>query len=79
MDAYQVYENSLVEDDEDILLFYDEERNVMIDFNGRVVFNIFEIISPNVLFLFKKHKEHMVVRGRNGVRIELIWPEHDEY
>jgi hypothetical protein len=68
-------------DGDENLLFYDDVRNVMIDCGGFIVWNIFDYISPNDLYLFKTHKEDMVVVNNSGQRIELIWPEHegDEY
>jgi hypothetical protein len=60
------------------LLFYDEVQNLLMDSEGYIVYNIFEIICPNDLFLFKTQKEDLMVRGKNGQYVELIWPEHDE-
>jgi hypothetical protein len=60
------------------LLFYDQVGNVMIDPDGYIVTNIYDIITPNDLFLFKSKKEDLMVRGKSGGYVELIWPEHDE-
>jgi hypothetical protein len=37
-----------------IRLFYDKEDNVMRDEGGYVIFNLFYIITPQILSLFKK-------------------------
>ena len=60
------------------ILFYDEVKNIMVDEGGFMIFDIFSIISPNVYYLFKYHKEDMITRDKKGNIIELIWPEHDE-
>lgn len=59
-------------------LYYDIDLNVMMDEDCFPIFNIFSIISPNDLYLFKKNKESVEVRGVNDGFIELIWPDPDE-
>ena len=61
-------------------LFYVKEWNVFQDEDGFIVWNIFEIISPNDLFLFKKNKEYMLVPHSTipGVLVELFWPDDDD-
>jgi len=54
-------------------LHYDEVENVMYDEYGDIVFNIFSIITPNDLYLFKKKKEYMVVTNISGGIAELDW------
>ena len=56
-------------------LYYDKENNIMIDEWGEPVFNIFEIITPNTLHLFKQHKDYMVARTLSGELVELMYPE----
>lgn len=56
-------------------LYYDEEANVMYDEYGITVFNIFSIISPNDLYLFKKEKKTRVVVGVAGGEVEIQWPD----
>ena len=59
-------------------LYYDERDNVMIDEWGQIVFNIFEIITPSILALFKHKKEYMIVYGKKyNHPIELIYPCKD--
>lgn len=63
-------------------LYYIKEDNVFMDGEGDVVIDeIFEVIHPNDLYLFKRKKEDMVVRHRteSGVIVELFYPEPDEY
>lgn len=62
---------------DDVTLFYDDLRNVIIDEGGYIVYNIFSIITPNTLRLFRYYKDHMIVRGIHGQTVELIWPEHE--
>jgi hypothetical protein len=56
-------------------LYYNLEDNLMFDADGKTIIDIFRIISPNDLFLFKKNKEWMIVRGVSGDPVELIYPE----
>lgn len=60
-------------------LFYVKEWNVFMDEGSFIVWNIFEIITPNDLFLFKKHKECMLIPHctEPGVVVELFWPDDD--
>lgn len=63
-------------------LYFIEEDNVFMDGEGDVVIDeIFEVISPNDLYLLKRNKENMVVRHRTepGIIVELFWPEPEEY
>lgn len=64
-----------------IPLYYDSINNVFVDENGYMVWNLFEIITPNDLFLFKKTKEYTIVNHRTIRRtvVELYWPEEDDY
>jgi hypothetical protein len=54
--------------------FYDSINNVMRDENGNEVLNIFEIISPNMLWLFKMKKHDMLVYSLKGKFVELLYP-----
>lgn len=62
-------------------LFYDRDNNVFIDEDGYIVWNMYEMITPNDMFLFKKKREYMVVNHKTlpGVVCELYYPEEDEY
>ena len=68
------------DDEQDAIgLFYDVEANMFIDEDGFVVPLIFELITPNDLFLFKHSREYMIVDHKTlpGVVIELYYPEDD--
>jgi len=58
--------------------YYNKEKNIMIDEDGFEIFNIFNIISPNSLFLFKYKKDDMFVFGTSGKVVELIYPDNDD-
>lgn len=57
---------------------YDREKNVMVDEGGFIIFNIFSIITPNILYLFKKEQQNMVVPDINGDLVELVYPYDEE-
>jgi hypothetical protein len=63
----------------DRTLYYDIKENVMYDENGHTAYNIFNIITPNELYLFKHKKETMDVAGVHGGSVELIWPNPINY
>ncbi len=67
--------------EEVISLYYTRDDNVFIDEDGNIVWNIFELITPNDLYLLRRHQEYMVVRHRTlpGVVCELHCPSEDEY
>jgi hypothetical protein len=58
-------------------LFYDADRNLFIDVDGFIVYNIFEIITPNDFMLFMLGKADLIVWHRTlpGVACELYYPE----
>lgn len=65
---------------ESLALYYLKEENVFMDGEGEIVFEIFEIITPNDLYLFKRHKAYMIASHRTepGIFVELYWPEDEE-
>lgn len=61
------------EDDYAVTFSYNKKRNVMLDDEGYVMFNIFAYISPQDLMLFKEKKEDMCIYGVHGRLVELIY------
>jgi len=61
-------------------LYYLKDDNVFMDGEGEIVFEIFEVISPNDLYLFKRNKEYTIVNHHTlpGKFVELYWPEEEE-
>jgi len=59
--------------------FYDAANNLVLDECGDVISNIFEIISPNIMYLLKKKKENMFAYTLNGEYVELIYERNYEY
>lgn len=59
-------------------LFYDKRINRMIDEDGFPVFDIFNIIRPNDLYMFKELKEDVVVMSIDKRLVELVYPEDDD-
>jgi len=53
-------------------LYYDEDRNYMLDVGGFPVVNLFSIITPNMYLLFKAKKEYMLIKGIHGGLVELF-------
>ena len=59
--------------------FYDARKNIVFDESGDIVYDIFDIINPNILYLLKTKKENMFVYTPNGEYVELIYEDHCEY
>lgn len=59
-------------------LFYDEERAIFLDEDGFEVHNIYRYITPNELCIFLYKKEHMLIPKREGIYVELFYPESEE-
>jgi hypothetical protein len=66
------------EEGEERLFYYDKGRNIFTDGEGSVIWNIFDTVSPNMLYLFKRKKEDMLVRAFDGGTVGLVWPENNE-
>ena len=65
----------------DTALYYMKEDNIFMDGEGSIVFNLFEIVRPNDIFMFKHYKENMLVQHATipeGL-VELFYPEEDDY
>ncbi|MDF2800256.1 MAG: hypothetical protein K0S61_159 [Anaerocolumna sp.] len=55
--------------------YYDEKQNLLTDEEGEEIVDIFSIISPNSLYLFKAKKKDMLVYGVTGNLVGLIYPD----
>ena len=49
--------------------FYDSEENIFYDQCGQIVTNIFEVLTPNDIFLFKQDPGYNVFPHRDNNRI----------
>ena len=58
-------------------LFYDPRINRFEDEDGFIVWSIFEIVTPNDIYLFRHNQEYMLVPHRQfkDVGVELFYPE----
>jgi len=65
--------------DDIIGLWYYPEDNLFIDDNGFPVFDIFRMITPNDLFLFRHDKEYTLLSCSTNPKIgvELFYPDDD--
>ena len=61
-----------------VTLYYDTEHNLMADEDGFLVYNIYDYITPSMLFLFLKKKETMIFEIRSRCFIELVYPEEED-
>lgn len=58
-------------------LYYDIDRNKMMDADGYLILDIYRLITPNMLYLFLKKKEYMCFEVKPGYFVELIYPEDE--
>ena len=54
-------------------IYFNEGQNQFIDELGYVIYNIYSIIDPNMIYLLKTKKEDLFVYGVHGEFIELIY------
>lgn len=56
--------------------YYDPEDNTIRDDGGFIIYDIYRIISPGALLLFKQKQETVVMKDLSGNLIELVWAPH---
>lgn len=59
-----------------ISFFYNPIMNIFIDADGFVVYEIFRLVSPGQLILFKKNKKDMTLKHKGNI-ITLYWTNRD--
>lgn len=66
--------------EESIGIFYDAKQNLFIDEDGFVIYQLFDIISPTDLYLFKLYKTDMVVPHQTipELLVEMYYPDDEE-
>lgn len=57
-------------------LWYYPEVNYFVDCGGYIIYSIFDIITPNDLFLFKQSKGYMLTKSIDGKPVELFYPDY---
>jgi hypothetical protein len=55
----------LVERNDFRFLYYNTEQNMFYDQNGILIINIFELITPNDLLLFRQDPGHCIFQYKN--------------
>ena len=58
------------------ILIYWKEDNLFTDEEGQIIFNIFSLITPNDLYLFKKNKDNATIDGLQGGVIDIVYSEY---
>ena len=59
-----------------VALFYNPLINRFMDEDGEVVFSIFDLVTPNDVYLFRHYQKDIIVPHRQlkNVGVELIYP-----
>jgi hypothetical protein len=60
-------------------VYYYESENIFIDERGDTIYNIYSIVDPNLVYLFKNKKEDMIVYGVHGQKVEMLYEQSYEY
>ena len=60
------------------LIAYYPEDNIFMDEYDEMITNIFSLISSKDLYLFKKNKENVVIKGIQGRIIDLLYLDSRE-
>lgn len=55
-------------------IYYDVVTNMFEDEDGDFIFNIYNIVTPNALLLFKKHEESVFVSNVKGGIVHMVYP-----
>lgn len=58
-------------------IYYNASRNVFMDEGGFEIYNIYKLLSPNVVFLLKHDRQDMFAFGLKGEYIELIYEDYN--
>lgn len=79
-----IYDLNLEDEYESMTIFYDSERNVFMDEGGYIVYNIYDYVTPNQLFIFREKQDDMFFKNYSDrmesmVYVELIYPEYIPY
>jgi hypothetical protein len=61
-------------DEADIFhITYSAEKNIFYDEGGYINYNIFNIMTPNEVYLFKRNKEDVVIQTKSGDIYEIYY------
>jgi hypothetical protein len=67
-----------INENEVMSLFYDVDENRFMDEFGSLIHDIFRLITPGQLMIFRKYKEVYLVRDRsNSFYVEMIYPDEE--
>jgi hypothetical protein len=54
-------------------MYYDSEQNVFYYDGGFIAYDIYAVMTPNEVFLFKHNKEDMIIRTVSGDIYEITY------
>jgi hypothetical protein len=66
------------DEDEVFYICYNAKENIFYYDGGYVNFNIFAIMTPNEVYLFKKNKEDILVRAKTGDIYEIFYEDEND-
>lgn len=61
-------------------IYWDEYENVLLNDDGEIIYNVFDIITPNQLFLLKEKRDTIYVPSRilPNVVYEFVFRKEDD-
>lgn len=79
--CYMGDETLSINNAEFMTLYYMKDDNMFMDGEGFIIYDLFEIITPNDLYMFRKDREDMIVKHATikGYWVEILWPEENDY
>ncbi len=63
---------------ESLQLFYYPEDNMLYDEGGYPVFNVYQYFSPDVWQFFKRYRNYLCIKAKEGYFIELFYVENEQ-
>ena len=58
-------------------LYYDPDRNKMMDCDGFIIYDIYRYITPSMLRVFLTDREYKCFEVSKDTFIEMIYPEEE--
>lgn len=63
-----------------VYLYYYEDENLIRDEDGNIIYDIYRLVSPQDIYMFKTSKQgYVVFNTKLNTIFELIYPDNDDY
>lgn len=79
MDCEEITQDMTSCNDDLFHICYDAKENIFYDECGFINYNIYTIMTPNQVYLFKKNKKDIIIRTSAGDFYEVIYDDGTDY